>query len=76
MEQRKLVDFYDTVDDALLSFALIISKNNGKMVLCKHKKRDTYEVPGGRREPGEKIIDNKVSICYFIRARCMYSEKR
>lgn len=51
------VNFYDTVDDALLKFAVIISKSNGKWVMCKHKERDTYEVPGGHREEGEDILD-------------------
>lgn len=39
------VNFYDTVDDDLLKFAVIISQSNGKWVMCKHKERDTYEVP-------------------------------
>ena len=41
------VKFYDTVNDELLKFAVIISRSNGKWVFCKHKERDTYEVPGG-----------------------------
>ena len=51
------VKFYDTVDDALLKFAVIISKSTGKWVFCKHKERDTFEVPGGHREFGENIIE-------------------
>lgn len=51
------VKFYDTVDDALLKFAVIISRSNGKWVMCKHKERDTYEVPGGHREDGEDILE-------------------
>lgn len=51
------VKFYDTVDDTLLKFAVIISKSNGKWVFCKHKERDTYEVPGGHREAGEAILE-------------------
>lgn len=50
-----MVKFYDSVDDRLLKFAVIISKTNGKWVFCKHKKRDTLEIPGGHRETGEKI---------------------
>lgn len=50
------VKFYDTVDDALLKFAVIISESNGKWVVCKHRERDTYEVPGGHREAGEDIL--------------------
>lgn len=49
------VKFYDTIDDSLLRFAVIIARSNGQWVLCKHKERDTFEVPGGRREAGESI---------------------
>ena len=31
------VNFYDSVDDNLLKFAVIVAKNNGKWVFCKHK---------------------------------------
>ena len=51
------VKFYDTVDDSLLKFAVIISQSNGKWVFCKHKERDTYEVPVGHRETGENILE-------------------
>ena len=51
------VKFYDKVADELLKFAVIISKHNGKWVFCKHKERDTYEVPGGHREDGESILN-------------------
>ncbi len=51
------VKFYDEVEDSLLKFAVIISKYDGKWVFCKHKERDTYEVPGGHREAGENILD-------------------
>ena len=50
------VKFYDSVDDSLLKFAVIVSQSNGKWVFCKHKERDTYEVPGGHREAGESIL--------------------
>ncbi len=51
------VSFYDSVDDELLKFAVIISKTNDKWVFCKHKERNTLEVPGGHRESGEQITD-------------------
>ena len=51
------VHFYETADDTLLKFAVIVSKSNGKWVFCKHKERDTYEVPGGHRENGETILE-------------------
>ncbi len=51
------VKFYDQVSDELLKFAVIISKTDGKWVFCKHKERDTYEVPGGHREENEDILE-------------------
>lgn len=51
------VNFHEKVDDSLLKFAVIISKHNGKWVFCKHKDRNTYEVPGGHREENEMILE-------------------
>ena len=51
------VKFYDNVADELMKFAVIISKANGKWVFCKHKERETYEVPGGHREVNETILE-------------------
>ena len=51
------IKFYDSVSDDLLKFAVIISKYNGKWVFCKHKERNTYEIPGGHREAGESILE-------------------
>ena len=51
------VKFYDEVDDSLLKFAVIIAKSDDKWVFCKHQERNTYEIPGGHREPGELIDD-------------------
>lgn len=55
MEIPLTVRFYDRVDDDLLKFAVIVSKHRGKWVYCRHRERDTYEVPGGHREEGETI---------------------
>lgn len=51
------VRFYDNIADERLKFAVIIAKTEGKWIFCKHKERDTYEIPGGRREAGETIED-------------------
>lgn len=75
------VKFYDEVADELLKFAVIISKTNGKWVFCKHKERETYEVPGGHREPGETILETAKrelmeetgAIAFEIKAVCVYS---
>ena len=51
----KHVAFYEKADDELLQFAVIAAKYQGRWVLCKHKKRSTWEFPGGHREAGETI---------------------
>lgn len=80
------VNFYDAdrIDDALLKFAVIVSRHNGKWVFCKHRERDTYECPGGRREEGEKIggtakrelWEETGAVRYDIRPVCVYAVAR
>lgn len=75
------VNFYDTMNDDLLKFAVIISKFESKWVFCKHKERNTYECPGGHREEGEKIDDTAKrelyeetgATDYTIKPICIYS---
>lgn len=75
------VKFYDTVDDALLKLAVIISRSNGKWVFCKHKERNTYEVPGGHREVGEPILETAKrelkeetgAVSFTLMPICVYS---
>ena len=45
------VKFYDKVEDSLLKFAVIIAKTEGKWIFCKHKERDTLEVPEVTERP-------------------------
>ncbi|MCI9059390.1 MAG: NUDIX domain-containing protein, partial [Lachnospiraceae bacterium] len=35
----------------------IFAKTQNKYVFCKHRDRDSWEVPGGHRENGENIMD-------------------
>ena len=51
------VKFYDEADDSLLKFAVIIAKTGGKLVFCRHRERNTLEIPGGHREKGEPIME-------------------
>ena len=75
------VKFYESVEDSLLKFAVILAKHEGKWVLCKHKHRDTWEAPGGHREPGETILEaakrelfeETGALDYDITPVCLYS---
>ena len=77
------VKFYNNVADELLKFAVIISRTNGKWIFCKHRDRETYEVPGGCRELGESIIDTAKrelreetgAVEFDIKSICVYSVK-
>lgn len=77
------VKFYDRVDDSLLKFAVIITKTDGKWVFCKHRERDTFEVPGGHRENGETILETAKrelreetgAVSFDIKPICVYSVK-
>lgn len=38
-------------------YAIIISKYKGKYIFVKHRKRTTWEIPGGKREKNETILE-------------------
>lgn len=75
------INFYDEAADELLKFAVIITKHHGKWVFCKHRERNTYEIPGGHREPGEDIsaaaerelYEETGALHYEIMPVCVYS---
>ena len=77
------VQFYDTADDSLLKFAVILARCEGKWVFCKHRDRETFEVPGGHREMNESIVETAKrelreetgAVDFEIRPICVYSVK-
>ncbi len=78
------VRFYDEVDDALLKFAVIAARSEGKWVFCRHKERTTLEIPGGHREPGESVDQTAArelreetgAEVFSLRPVCVYSVVR
>ncbi|MBQ8799268.1 MAG: NUDIX domain-containing protein [Lachnospiraceae bacterium] len=78
------VKFYDTIEESLLKFAVIITRSAGKWVFCKHKERTTYEVPGGHREEGETIeetarrelYEETGAKQYDLKPICVYSVQK
>lgn len=75
------VRFYESADDALFQYAVIVARSDGKWVFCKHRERSTYEVPGGHREAGEAILDTAKrelyeetgAVDFALRPVCVYS---
>ncbi len=75
------VQFYDRAEDRKLRFAVIVTRTNGRWVFCKHRERDTLEVPGGHREPGEDILETAKrelyeetgAVDYSLEPVCVYS---
>ena len=77
------IRFYDPADvrDERLTFAVIITKSDGKWVFCKHEGRETYEFPGGHHEAGETILETARrelyeetgALDYDLKQICAYS---
>jgi 8-oxo-dGTP diphosphatase len=80
------VDFYElgTTEDSELSFAVIMARYNNKWIFCKHKQRDTWEIPGGHRENFENIdtcakrelIEETGAKNFNLKSLCIYSVER
>lgn len=76
-----LIRFYDEVPDELLKFAVILTMHNGKWVFCRHRERNTWEIPGGHREDGEDILstakrelyEETGALEYGLTPVCVYS---
>lgn len=53
------IKFHDlgTVDEEKLKYAVIMARYKEKWIFVRHKDRDTWEIPGGRKEPKENIQD-------------------
>ena len=50
------VKFHEKAEDSLLKYAVIAARSDQQWVFCKHKERNTFELPGGHREEGEDIL--------------------
>lgn len=50
----KEVEFFETAGNNKVKYVVIAARYRGKWILCKHKRRSTYEMPGGHIEDGEE----------------------
>lgn len=75
------IKFLDSAADDKIKYAVIISKYKGKWVFCKHRERNTLEIPGGHREAEESVIEaakrelreETGAIEFDIKPVCVYS---
>lgn len=53
------VNIYElgSVDESLYTRVVLVSQYNGKWVYCRHKERNTWEIPGGHIEEGESWLE-------------------
>ena len=51
------VNFHPITDvpDECLKYAVIMAEEDGRWLICRHKERTTWEIPGGHREADERI---------------------
>jgi 8-oxo-dGTP diphosphatase len=50
--------FYDEAPDGLQQkYAVIIARYGGRLLWCRHRDRQTWEIPGGHIEPGESAME-------------------
>ena len=83
MNQEVIVSFYANggIEDNLMEFAVIVSRYRGKWLLCRHRERATWEIPGGHREAGEtlmqaarrELFEETGAVTFEIREICAYS---
>ena len=52
------VVFFDEAPPELYQkYAVIIARQEGRMLWCRHQARSTWEIPGGHIEPGKTAIE-------------------
>ncbi|MCL2703047.1 MAG: NUDIX domain-containing protein [Defluviitaleaceae bacterium] len=51
------VRIYSLNELSIYDFVVIFARFGGKWVLCRHRERDTYEIPGGRIEQSEPPME-------------------
>ena len=45
------------IEISTLKYAVICARYQGRWILCRHKERSTWEIPGGHIEPGETALE-------------------
>lgn len=75
------VKFYESAENRNLKYSVIVSRYRGKWLFCKHRERETFEIPGGHRETGEtpeqaarrELYEETGATRYALTELCVYS---
>ena len=70
----------ESVQEREIKYAVIVAKYLDRWVFCRHKARETWEIPGGHREEGEtpddtarrELREETGAECANITAVCAY----
>lgn len=79
---NEFINSYSKFND-ILRFSVIVSKHKGKWILCKHKDRNTWEIPGGHIEENEshleaahrELFEETGAVNYVLKHVCFYNVK-
>lgn len=75
---------WDEAPAAAPEFVAVISRMNGRWLVCRHAARETWEFPGGRIEPGEtpdeaaarELYEETGALRYDLTPLALYAVRR
>ena len=76
--------FFPSEPPPAFQFVVIAARHQGKWVYVRHQERDSYELPGGRIEPGEspyaaaerELYEESGALDFHLKELCTYGVRR